>query len=192
MAADKEDLLARMKEGRQANQELLTRMDAYHEKRMAMLDDNQKRVMAKKKIEQNPEMMQSVQEHQDVPSEDVVVRPIKGLKKGRRSGKSAAGQRGEPKELVRGNCRSRRKLAAACRKVSRRATVARHKRNAFRKIRTEENCGPRSTLAAAGRRMTAGVHHKSSPQEFITRVRHSSLLRSSSGVVYARRSDWFM
>jgi hypothetical protein len=36
--ADREELLARIKEeDRQANQELLARMDAIHEKRMAML-----------------------------------------------------------------------------------------------------------------------------------------------------------
>jgi hypothetical protein len=44
-------------------------------------------------------------------------------------------------------------LAAACRKVSRRAAVARHKGNIFRKIRTQGNCGPRKELAAAGRKM---------------------------------------
>jgi hypothetical protein len=53
------------------------------------------------------------------------------------------------RELTRRNCGSRRNLAAACRKVSRRATVAWRKRNAFRKIWTEVNCGPRSTLAAS-------------------------------------------
>jgi hypothetical protein len=46
------------------------------------------------------------------------------------------------------------KLAAACRKVSRRAAVARRKRNVFRKIRTQRNCALWKELAAAGRRMT--------------------------------------
>jgi hypothetical protein len=39
---------------------------------------------ATEKIEPDPGMMQSAEEHQDVPSEDVVVRPVKGLKKRRR------------------------------------------------------------------------------------------------------------
>jgi hypothetical protein len=97
--AEKQEMLARMKEDRKANQEdLLARMDAYHEKRMAMFDAYQKRVMAclgqeeadTKKIEQDPGMMQSVEEHQDVPSEDVVLKPVKGLKKRRRGRKLTA------------------------------------------------------------------------------------------------------
>jgi hypothetical protein len=96
MAADQEDML--------------TRMDA-------IFETYKKRMRATKKTEQNPEMMQSAEEHQDVPSEDIAVMPVKGLKKWRRGRKSTAGRRGEPKELNRGNCRSRKKLAAACRKV---------------------------------------------------------------------------
>jgi hypothetical protein len=79
---------------------------------------------ATEKTEQNPETMQSIEEHQDVPSEDIGVMPVKELKKQRRGRKSNAGRCREPKELNRGNCGSRKKLAAACREVSRRATVA--------------------------------------------------------------------
>jgi hypothetical protein len=68
---------------------------------MTMLDDHQKRMMAMRKIEQNPGMMQSVEEHQDVPNEDVAVMPVKGLKKWRRGRKSTAGRRGEPKIMLR-------------------------------------------------------------------------------------------
>jgi hypothetical protein len=134
-----QELLTKMKEDRKADQEkmaadkedFLARMDAIHEKRMAMLDDHQRRMMATKKIEQNPKMMQSVEEHRDVPGEDVAVMPVKGLKKQRRGRKSTAGRRGEPKELNRGNCTSRRKLAAACRKVSRHAAVVWRKRKLY-------------------------------------------------------------
>jgi hypothetical protein len=45
-------------------------------------------------------------------------------------------------------------LAAACRKVSRRAAVLLRKANVFRKIRTKGNCGPQKELAAADRKMT--------------------------------------
>jgi hypothetical protein len=76
------------------------------------------------------------------------------MKKRYRGRHLAAGRRREPRELIRGDCGSRRKLAAACRKVSRRAVVARRKRNVFRKIRTQGKCGTRKELAAAGRRMT--------------------------------------
>jgi hypothetical protein len=68
--------------------------------------------------------MQSVDENQEVPSENAVVKSVKERKKLRRGRNSTAERRGEPKELTRGNCESRRKLAAACRKVSRHATVA--------------------------------------------------------------------
>jgi hypothetical protein len=48
------------------------------------------------------------------------MRPLKGQKNRHRNQHLAAGRRGEPEELTRGDCESRRKLAAACRKVSRR------------------------------------------------------------------------
>jgi hypothetical protein len=72
---------------------------------------------ATEKIEENPEMMQSAEEHQDVPNEDVAVMPVKGLKKRCRGRKSTAGRHGKPKKRNRGNCGTRNKLAAACRKV---------------------------------------------------------------------------
>jgi hypothetical protein len=110
------------------------------------------------KIEPDSVTMQSVAEHREAPEEDAVVKPVRGRKKRHRGPKQAAGRRGEPKELTRGDCGSRKKLAAACRKVSRRATVAWRKRNVFRKFWAQANCGPRHELAA-GRNMTrhAGV-----------------------------------
>jgi hypothetical protein len=87
--------------------------------------------------------LESESEHREVPNEDAVVKPVGGLKKRYRGWKQAAGRRGEPKELIRGDCGSRKKLAATCRKVSRCATVALRKRNIFRKSRTQANCGPR-------------------------------------------------
>jgi hypothetical protein len=59
---------------------------------------------ATEKIETDPGMMQSAEEHQDILSEHVAVMPVKGLKKRRRGRKSTAGRRGEPKKLNRGNC----------------------------------------------------------------------------------------
>jgi hypothetical protein len=110
------------------------------------------------KIEPNPEMMQSVEEHQEIPKEGAIVKPVEGRKKRHRGRKLAAGRRGEPKELIRGICGSRSKLAAACRKVSRRARMARHKGKILMKIQIQGNCGSRKKLAA-GRKMTfhAGV-----------------------------------
>jgi hypothetical protein len=93
-------------------------------------------------------------EHREVLKEDAVGKPAKGRKKWHRGRKQASERRGEPEELTRGDCGSQRKLAAACRKVSRRARVAWRKRNIFRKIRTWGNWESRSKLAAAGMRMT--------------------------------------
>jgi hypothetical protein len=62
----------------------------------------------------------------------------------------AARQRGEPQEQIRGIFGYRRKLAAACKKVSRRASVTRLVWNIWRKILTQGNFGPRNVLAAAG------------------------------------------
>jgi hypothetical protein len=81
-------------------------------------------------MEANPEMetnseMQSSGEHQNVPKEGVAVKSSRTTKKRHRGRNLAAGRRGEPKDLTRGDCESRRKLAAACRKVARRAAVAR-------------------------------------------------------------------
>jgi molybdopterin-biosynthesis enzyme MoeA-like protein len=58
---------------------LLKRMDAYHEERMAMFGAYEKSIIAclremdanTEKI--NPGMMQSVEEHQDVPNDDGAV-----------------------------------------------------------------------------------------------------------------------
>jgi hypothetical protein len=75
-------------------------------------------------LETNPEKMQSEVEHREVPMEEAAVKSSETMKKRHRGRHLAAGRRGEPKELARGDCGSRRKLAAACRKVSRRSVVA--------------------------------------------------------------------
>jgi hypothetical protein len=64
------------------------------------------------------EKMESESEHQEVPKKDAVGKPVKGLKKQHRGQKQSAERHGEPKELIRGDSGSQRKLAAACRKVS--------------------------------------------------------------------------
>jgi hypothetical protein len=105
-------------------------------------------------LKANPEEMESESEHGEVPKKDAAVKRVKGRKKQQRDWHLAAGQCGEPKELTQGDCVSQRKLATTCRKVSHRATVARRKRNVFRKIWTLGNCGPQMELAIAGMRMT--------------------------------------
>jgi hypothetical protein len=97
------------------------------------------------KIDYNPRMMQSVVECQEVPKEDAIAKSVERRKKRHRGQKQAAGRRGEPKELTRGDCRSWKKLAAACRKVSHHATVAWCKRNLLRKSWTHGNWPPAET-----------------------------------------------
>jgi hypothetical protein len=93
MAADKEDFLARIKEDRQANQELAARMDTYHEKRMAMLDAHQERTMVcfgqteatdfrvnPEKTEPNPEENEAVLERQEVHNEETAIHSTKACR----------------------------------------------------------------------------------------------------------------
>jgi hypothetical protein len=75
---------------------------------------------ATEKTEPDRGMMQSIAEHRVAPKEDAVVKQVKGRKKQHRGRKPAAGRRGKPKEITRGDCGSGRKLVAACRRVSRR------------------------------------------------------------------------
>jgi hypothetical protein len=106
----------------------------------------------------DPGMMQSVEVHQEIPKEDATVMPVGGLRKRRRDRNLAAGRRQKPKERIQATCESRR-LAVTNKKSTRRATVAWRKRNVFRRTVTQGNCGPQSTLTAAGIMMTrhAGV-----------------------------------
>jgi hypothetical protein len=120
------------------------------------------------KIESDSGRMQSVAEHQEVPREDAAVIPVGGLRKQRRGRKQAAGRREEPKERNRGICGSREKLAATCRKVSRRATVAWHKRNILRKFWTQRNCGLRKEVTAAGIKITRCAGHRRKGQKKTT------------------------
>jgi hypothetical protein len=109
---EKLDSIQEKVEARMANFE--EKMDDYRNKRMAMLDAHHKSIMVSlgqtetntEKTVPDPEMMQSAEEHRDVPSEDVIVRPVKGLRKRRRGRKLTARQRGEPKELTQGDCGS--------------------------------------------------------------------------------------
>jgi hypothetical protein len=107
------------------------------------------------KTEPDPGMMQSAEEHQEFPKEDAAVMPVRGLKKRRRDRNLAAGRRQKPKKRIRASCESKRRSAAACRKVSRRARVAWRKRNVVRKIVTKGNYGPWKTLTVNSRRTTS-------------------------------------
>jgi hypothetical protein len=99
-------------------------------------------------------MMQSTEEHQEIPKEEAAVLPVGEPRKRRRVCSLAAERRQKRKERTRRNRGSRRESAAACRKVYRRAKVAWRKRKLVRRIGTQENCGPRKEFSPTGIRMT--------------------------------------
>jgi hypothetical protein len=95
-------------------------------------------------------MMQSTEEHQEIPKGEAAVMPVAEARKRRRVRNLAAEHRQKRKEKTRGNRGSRRNSAAACRKLTRRAQVAWHKRNLVRRSGTQENCGPLKEFSAKG------------------------------------------
>jgi hypothetical protein len=99
--------------------------------------------------EPNPEMMQSIEEHQKIPKEDAAGTPVRGPRTRRRVCDLAAERRRKMKKRTQGYRGSGRKLAAACRKVYRRAKVVWRKRNLIRKIRIQAS----RELAVARREM---------------------------------------
>lgn len=118
-----------------------------------MKDGRKERTACQEEMEPNLEMTQSIVKRQVVPTEHAAVVTGKAPKKQYRVWHLAAGRRGKPKEMTRGNCGSQRKLAAACRKMTCCAGVAQHKGN-VRKIQTQGKCGSWKELAATGRMMT--------------------------------------
>jgi hypothetical protein len=99
--------------------------------------------------EPHPGMVQSIEEHQEMPKGDAAVMPVGGSRKRRRFCNLAAERRHKMRERARGNSGSRRKLAAAYRKVSRREKMAWRKRNIIRKIRIQVSRESRKELAVA-------------------------------------------
>jgi hypothetical protein len=103
-----------MKADRKAHQ---ARTDAKHKEMMAMLYAHHERMMAclgkteanTEKTEPDPGVMQSVEEHQEIPEGDAAVMPVGELKKGRRVCNLVAECRQKRKESTRGYRGSRRK-----------------------------------------------------------------------------------
>jgi 1,6-anhydro-N-acetylmuramate kinase len=86
------------------NEKLATREDmkADREQRKAEMEERMTATQAKtdgKLKEPREKMMQSTEEHQEVPRDDAVAIPVRGQKRRHRGRKRAAGRRGEPKEL---------------------------------------------------------------------------------------------
>jgi hypothetical protein len=101
-------------------------------------------------LERGPKEVESEVERREVPTEEAAVKSSRVMKKRSRGRRTAAGRRVNPTKLIRGDGESRKKLVAACRKVSCCAAVAWRKRNLVSDIRTQRNGGPRQDLGAAG------------------------------------------
>jgi hypothetical protein len=111
--------------------------------------------------EQDPKELESGAECQEVPTEKATVKSLRITKKRPRGRHIAAERRIKPTKMTQGDCESRRRLVAACRKVSRCAAVAWHGRNIVRDIQTQGNFGPRQKLGAAGIMVT--LHARLAP-----------------------------
>jgi hypothetical protein len=121
-----------------------------HKETVACQETTEVRLGCKKPTSEDKE---SEVKSRKVLKEHAVVRSS-GIRKKRQKGRDlAAGRSRKPEELTQGDCGSRGKLAAACRKVSRRAAVAWRKRYLSRNIWTRGNCGSLRRLTIAGRKM---------------------------------------
>jgi hypothetical protein len=123
-----------------------TEMKAEQKETMACQQTTEARLECKETTPKDTEAM-----HRKVPMKDAVVKPVGGRKKRQRGRHISAGRLGKPKELTRGDCGSRGKLAAACRKVSRCAAVAWRKRIVVRKDLTRYQVEWRNPKKTKGR-----------------------------------------
>jgi hypothetical protein len=149
-----EEMLARIREKIESAQ---AEMRSIRDEWLMDLKDGQKETTAcngETEIKLDPGLMQSIKEHQDNPKGEAAVMPMGEPRKRRRVRNLDAERRQKNKGRTRENGGSRRKLAAACKKVSRRTKVAWQKRNLFRKIRIQENCEPWKKFSPTGIRMT--------------------------------------
>jgi hypothetical protein len=138
----KEEMQVRM----DANQERMeTNRKAYHEEMISMLDAYHERMIAcfgkteadTEKTEPDPGMMQSTEEHQEITKGEAAVMLVGEPRKRCRVRNLAAERCQKRKERTRGNRGSRRKSAAACRKVSHRAKVVWHKERSHEETSAE-------------------------------------------------------
>jgi hypothetical protein len=127
----------------------LTKIDAIRQKTTTYNEVTEK-------TEPDPDMMQSAEEHQDIPNEVAAFMPVRGLRKWRRVWKLAAERRQKPKEGTQGYCGSWRRVTVAGKRTSRHATLAWRKRKLLRKSGTQDNCGPPKDFAATGMRKGSG------------------------------------
>jgi hypothetical protein len=154
-----EEMLARMREDIKSGQaEMRSTLDVW----LMDLKDGRKETTAcngATETEPNPGIMQSIQEHQEIPKEEAAVMPVGEPRKRCRVCNLAADRCQKRKERIRGNRGSRRKSAAACRKLSRHAKVAWRKRNIAR-----NECTRANVVQEIQRGRTFGRRHQQEPE----------------------------
>jgi hypothetical protein len=101
-------------------------------------------------------LIQSIEEHQKIPTGEDAVIPVRELKMRCMVCNLATERRQKRKERTLGYRGSRRKWAPACEKVSCCAKVAWKKWNLLKNVQTQRKCGPWKELAIACRNVP---HH---------------------------------
>jgi hypothetical protein len=91
---------------------------------LSYVDKSTRNLPEATKIEPDPEMMQFVEEHQEVPREEAANMPVKGLKKRYRVRNLAAERHQKLKERTRGYCGSQKRVTVAARRTFRHAKLA--------------------------------------------------------------------
>jgi hypothetical protein len=141
-----EEMLARMREDIKSGQgEIRSTLDKW----LMVLKDGRKETTAYKEVTEtklDPGLMQSIEAHQDIHKGEVAVMPVEESMKRRRVCNLAAERPQKRKERTRRNRGSRRKLAAAYRKVPRRAKVEWRKRKLVKRIGIHENWTAKEVL----------------------------------------------
>jgi hypothetical protein len=134
MEAGQEERKAEMKAKREKVDAWLADMTGCRKERMTSQETTEARLECK---EPTSEETESAAERRELPKEHAAVKPVGGLRKRHRGRHLAAGRRGQSEERTRGNCVSRKKLAAACRGTTCHAGVARRRGN-VRKNQTRD------------------------------------------------------
>jgi hypothetical protein len=102
MDANTKATLATKEDRKIDKEEMIQEMRADQEQRKTEMEERMTVTQAKTEgelKEPREEMMQSAEEHHEVPREDAVVIPVRGWKRQHRGRKEAAGRHGEPMEL---------------------------------------------------------------------------------------------
>jgi hypothetical protein len=122
----------------------------------ADMKSNQEKILAKIEASRDARLEGEEPEaaQRQFPREDTAMIPVGGPSKRRGDRNLAVGRLQKPKETAREKCGSRKKATVSDRKVSRRATVARRRRDAAREERTKDKDGCRKKLAVVRRGTT--------------------------------------